>query len=170
MTVEADPRRWKLLGERLRQRREDIDPAYRNRAEWIRSGSRGVSASVARDIENGNRANYDDPTIRAIEVAYKVVPGSVPAFLAGDDDALVPVRSVTPFGAVSVLQHLSGTPGPDAVDVDDMEDAIDLIEDLRARTEFRRKWRTVWKPVIEQVRREQARLDDGPGKADGVGA
>jgi transcriptional regulator with XRE-family HTH domain len=168
-----DPGRWKLLGERLKRRRTEIDPAHHSRAEFMRSGAVGVSASVIRDIEQGNRTNYDAATIAAVETGYRLEPGSVAAFIGGNDSALVPVRSVTPSGAVTVLQVLSGSPGAHGMDIDEVEDAIDLIEDLRARTEFRRMWRAVWRPAVErarQERQERTAARETPGMADGAGA
>jgi transcriptional regulator with XRE-family HTH domain len=162
--------RWKPLGGQLRQRRAEIDPAFRNRAEWIRRGAPGISASVVRDIENGNRENYDDPTLAAIEIAYRLAPGSIPAFLDGDDDALVSAREpATAIGTVRDLQRLTSA-DPDVMDLDEIEEAIDRIEDLETRTEFRRTWRTLLRPALTQARREQSQRHGEPGAADGLGA
>lgn len=171
------------LGAALVDRRMDMDARYRNRELFVRErnaglfpgGTPGISSRTVYDIERAKRANFDTTTKTTIEMVYALRRGAIDRALeaggeiTADDAPRFAPAPVTAASAVSVLRHLSGAPGSDDVDVDAMEDLIDFIEDLRARTEFRRQWRTVWKPAIEQARREQARLDDDHGAADGAG-
>lgn len=72
---------WARLGEMLVQRRVEIDPRYRNRRLF--AAERGLNWRLLYDIERAKRTNFESETLAAIEVAYSLVPGSIPRALGG---------------------------------------------------------------------------------------
>lgn len=98
---------WKRLGELLVRRRIELDPRYSNRKLFARE--RGLNYRIVTDLEHGIRGNYEDGTITAAEVAYRVAPGSLRRALAGGGlEALpppVPLRAVPAAAA-----ETAGTP------------------------------------------------------------
>jgi hypothetical protein len=82
---------WKRVGEKLTQRRVELDPRYRNRQTFITE--RGINYRTVSDIERGRRGNYEAATIASVEVAYKVTPGSVGHVLAGGELEPQPVTT-----------------------------------------------------------------------------
>jgi hypothetical protein len=83
MPSKPPPATWKRLGQLLEQRRVELDPRYRNLALFAED--RDLNYRLAWDIETGRRTNYRRPTLRAIEVAYGLEPGSVDTALAGGE-------------------------------------------------------------------------------------
>lgn len=86
---------WKRLGEQLMRRRIETDPRYSNRQLF--TDERGLNYRTVSDIENGRRDNYEDQTLAAIEIAYRLAPGSIRRSLASG--ALEPL-SAAPLSAV----------------------------------------------------------------------
>ena len=86
---------WKRLGELLVRRRIELDPRYSNRRLF--ADESGLNYRIVSDVERGRRDNYENQTIAAVEVAYRVLPGSVARVVAGGEPALQPVPA--PAGA-----------------------------------------------------------------------
>lgn len=76
---------WERLGQLLQQRRVELNPDWKNRAEFTRAN--GINYRLAQDIETAARDNYDPPTRAFIEDAYRWEPGSIVRVLAGGDPA-----------------------------------------------------------------------------------
>ena len=74
---------WKRLGELLEQRRVQMNPQYANLSRF--AADREINYRLAWDVEHGERTNYRRPTLRAIEVAYGLMPGAIDMALAGGD-------------------------------------------------------------------------------------
>jgi hypothetical protein len=74
---------WAHAGELLVQRRIEIDPRYRNRRLFAEE--RGLNWRLLHDIERAKRRNFEPETITAVEVAYRLVRGSLGRTLAGGD-------------------------------------------------------------------------------------
>lgn len=91
---------WKRLGGLLVRRRIELDPRYSNRQLF--AAERGLNYRTVSDIERGRRDNYENGTITALEVAYRVTPGSVGRALAGGD--LEPLRARPPLRPVPADQ------------------------------------------------------------------
>jgi hypothetical protein len=114
---------WIKMGEKLVRRRIELDPRYVNRQLF--ATERGVSYRIATDIEKGRRANYEQGTIAAIEVAYSVTPGSIARALAGGElepqpapaeagpaAALAPVVPLSLDDEESMIRHILNLPSP----------------------------------------------------------
>jgi len=71
---DADPA-LKRLGDLLRYRRIELDPAWRNREAF--AAEHNLVVRVISDLENGKRAKFARATFAAAEVAYKLAPGSL---------------------------------------------------------------------------------------------
>lgn len=72
---------WHRLGELLVGRRVEINRDYRNRRAFAVDVD--VDYRVLYDIESARRTNYSQPTLRVIEHAYRLAPGSIDRTLAG---------------------------------------------------------------------------------------
>lgn len=75
------------LGEQLKRRRVDLDPKYRSRGVF--AAETGLNERLVADLENARREGYRDTTLAAVEVAYRLEPGTVSRFLEGRDADLV---------------------------------------------------------------------------------
>jgi len=74
---------WERVGPLLTARRVEISPRYANRVNF--AAERGVNWRTAHDAERAKRSNFTDETLRQLESAYMLVPGSLDRTLAGDD-------------------------------------------------------------------------------------
>jgi hypothetical protein len=86
--------RWQQLGGMLIQRRVELDARYRYRNAF--ADDTGLDWRLLYDIEKARRANFTRATITAIEVAYRLEPGSIEEFLDGDEDTLIPLPDPGP--------------------------------------------------------------------------
>ena len=77
------PAAWTRLGQLLEQRRVELDPRYLNLTLFAEE--RRIDYRLTADVEHGRRTNYRRPTLRAIEVAYSLEPGSIDTALAGGE-------------------------------------------------------------------------------------
>ncbi len=135
-TSTGDTGAWQQLGIMLKQRRATLDPRFRSRKAFAEAA--GLDYRLIYDIEEGRRTNFGVTTLTAIELAYRLAPGSITRFLADgalellgtappDPDTLQPVdadlfegmpadllRQITPhYDAISgaVLQAEARYPG-----------------------------------------------------------
>jgi len=67
----------KRLGDLLVRRRIELNPAWRSRRAFTAAHAPSLLYRVVNDLENGNRFNFEPATIAAIEVAYRLAPGSL---------------------------------------------------------------------------------------------
>lgn len=100
MNAAARPK-WERLGRLLETRRAQLDPRYRVRKIFVSES--GLNYGLIRDIETAARDNYKDPTISAIELAYRWQEGSIKQVLAGGDPvpldtARSPAGTLPPLG------------------------------------------------------------------------
>ena len=86
--------RWQRLGGLLIQRRVELDPRYRYRNAF--ADAAGLDWRLLYDIEKGRRTNFGRATITAIEVAYRLQPGSIGEFLDDAEDTLIPLPAPEP--------------------------------------------------------------------------
>src|SRR5690606_136616 len=85
---------WQRLGKLLRQRRPLIDPRYRVRRVFA-AVNRPTDKTV-QEVENAYRSTFSDQMPTAIEVAYRLPPGTIHEVLANPDvDRLPDLDSVT---------------------------------------------------------------------------
>jgi hypothetical protein len=83
--ADAPPREaWERLGALLAERRGQLDPRYRHRNVFATEV--GLKESLLADVENAKRETFTPPTLAAIEVAYRIAPGSIRQVL--DDPSL----------------------------------------------------------------------------------
>lgn len=75
--------RWRELGIRLKQRRALLDPRWRNRRAFAEDNH--LDYRLIYDIEEARRPNFGVTTLTAIEVAYRLSPDSITAFLKGSE-------------------------------------------------------------------------------------
>lgn len=86
----ADQDAWKRLGRLLAKRRIQIGARYKNKNLF--ATERELNRRMLWQIETGARDTYRDDTLRAVESAYMLVPGSLDRTLAGGE--LEPLRTV----------------------------------------------------------------------------
>jgi hypothetical protein len=72
---------WQRLGELLVSRRVELDVRFRNRRTF--AASVDLDYRVLYDIESTRRDNFTKSTLRAVEHAYRLTPGSLDRTLAG---------------------------------------------------------------------------------------
>lgn len=75
--------RWRELGVRLKQRRALLDPRWRNRRVFAEDNH--LDYRLIYDIEEARRPNFGVTTLTVIEIAYRLKPGSITAFLEGGE-------------------------------------------------------------------------------------
>jgi hypothetical protein len=87
----ASPERRRLLGRRLRERRED-ELGYPTRKGGRRAfeDATGWDQRNSFDIEKAKRSNFKEETLREAARVYQVARESMIAFLCGEADELVP--------------------------------------------------------------------------------
>jgi hypothetical protein len=104
---------WHRLGRLLAQRRIELGPRYRNKNLFAEE--RQLNRRMVWSIETGARDTYTPDTLRAVERAYMLVPGSVERTLAGGGlepaDAGPAPLPRNPFAAVA---DPADEPGDDA--------------------------------------------------------
>jgi hypothetical protein len=83
---------WKRLGRLLGHRRTEIAARYKNKNLFARE--RELNRRMLWSIETGARGTYAPDTLRDIERAYVLVPGSIKRTLDGGD--LEPLRTGLP--------------------------------------------------------------------------
>lgn len=83
MTPPADESAWTRLGRLLADRRTQLAARYRNKTLF--SQERQIHRRMLWAIESGARDTYTPDTIRAIESAYMLVPGSLRRSLNGGE-------------------------------------------------------------------------------------
>src|SRR5690606_20284162 len=82
------------LGKLLRQRRPLIDPRYRVRRVF--AADNHLTDKTVQEVENAYRSTFSDQMLTAIEVAYRLPPGTITEVLANPDiDRLPDLDSVT---------------------------------------------------------------------------
>jgi hypothetical protein len=74
---------WERAGPMLAARRIQISARYANRRAFAEDT--GLNWRTLYDAEYGRRATFKPETVRAFEVAYRLVPGSMERTLAGGD-------------------------------------------------------------------------------------
>jgi hypothetical protein len=86
---------WTRLGNLLAARRIELGARYKNKALFARE--REINRRMLWNIESGTRDTYSADTLRAIESAYMLVPGSLDRVLAGGGlEPLPPPRAAVP--------------------------------------------------------------------------
>jgi hypothetical protein len=186
----GDPGAWHALGTRLKQRRAVL--GYRSRQAFC--DITNLDYRLIYDIEEARRVNFGDTTLTAIEVGYRLRPGSIAAFLSGGELAEAepewrPQPSMGFTDAEIAAAHpryeelrehyealrAGGIAGPSADDMFPLRD-IDVAEAgyaaaweataarTVARDEARRVSQVLWGVALFMVRRE-ARMH-GQGNAD----
>src|SRR5690606_24325282 len=65
---------WQRLGKLLRQRRPLIDPRYRVRRVF--AADNHLTDKTVQEVENAYRSTFSDQMLTAIEVAYRLPPGT----------------------------------------------------------------------------------------------
>ena len=120
MTPPADESAWTRLGRLLSDRRTQLAARYRNKTLF--SQERQIHRRMLWAVESGARDTYTPDTIRAIEAAYMLVPGSLRRSLDGGE-----------------LEPAPGSPGapplraaPDAPPGATTSPADDILADLLA--------------------------------------
>jgi hypothetical protein len=189
-TTTGDPGAWHALGTRLKQRRAVL--GYRSRQAFC--DITNLDYRLIYDIEEARRVNFGDTTLTAIEVGYRLRPGSIAAFLSGGElaEAEPEWRPQPGMGFTDAeidAAHprydelrerydslcMDGILDPSADDMFPLRDS-DVAEAglaaawetaaarVVARDEARRISQTIWAVALYQVRRE-ARMH-GEGNAD----
>jgi hypothetical protein len=79
----ADQEAWKRLGRLLADRRIEIGARYKNKNLF--ATERQINRRMLWQVESGERDTYRPDTLRAIEAAYMLAPGSLERTLAGGD-------------------------------------------------------------------------------------
>jgi hypothetical protein len=74
---------WKRLGRLLAERRTELGARYRNKNLFAEE--RQINRRMLWSVESGDRGNYGKETVRLIESAYVLVPGSIERTVAGGD-------------------------------------------------------------------------------------
>jgi hypothetical protein len=101
--------RWRELGIKLKQRRALLDPRWRNRRAFAEENH--LDYRLIYDIEEARRPNFGVTTLTAIEVAYRLGPGSIAAFRKGGEFAPTPAataadeRDARPAAAQAALDR-----------------------------------------------------------------
>jgi hypothetical protein len=83
LTPPARESAWKRLGHLLADRRVQLGARYKNKTLFAEE--RGINRKMLWSIESGARDTYTPDTIRVIEAAYMLAPGSLDRTLAGGD-------------------------------------------------------------------------------------
>jgi hypothetical protein len=89
--AEYPAERWKLLGQLLERRRLEL--GYRHRRGEFETGP--LSASLAGELERGDRPNFETGTLAAAEVSYRLATGTIRRFMTGHADRLEPLDDLT---------------------------------------------------------------------------
>lgn len=89
MPPPVDMTAWQRLGRLLAARRVQVGARYKNKNLF--ATEREINRRMLWQVESGARDTYRPDTIRAIEAAYELVPGSLERTLAGGD--LEPARA-----------------------------------------------------------------------------
>lgn len=117
---------WRSLGDLLVTRRVQLDPRWANRRTFAAETHSGKQASwyrIITSIENGDRTNYSRETLAAVEVAYRLMPGSIQRTI--DSGALEPAPALAAAGtpgdpprrAVDELRAYAEARGEKVIDV-----------------------------------------------------
>jgi hypothetical protein len=91
--------RWGELGTALKRRRALLDSRWRNRRVFAEDSR--LDYRLIYDIEEVRRPNFGVTTLTAIEVAYRLKPGSITAFLEGGE--LDPAPDATAAGVLPAI-------------------------------------------------------------------
>ena len=89
---------WERLGRLLGDRRTEIAARYKNKNLFAEE--REINRRMLWSVETGARGNYGKETLRAVERAYMLVPGSVERTVAGGD--LEPLGAPAPMRTIPV--------------------------------------------------------------------
>jgi hypothetical protein len=92
---------WDEVATRLKRRRVELDPRYRNRTTF--SAERNINLKLAQDIENCDRRNFDETTLTIIEMAYAWAPGSIVAVGTGGEPTAADPRKLRIMQAIPDL-------------------------------------------------------------------
>jgi len=84
--------RWQELGVGLKRRRTLLDARWRSRRAF--AGDSRLGYRLIYDIEEARRLNFGVTTLTAVEVAYRLPPGSIAAFLEGGELDPAPLPTV----------------------------------------------------------------------------
>lgn len=155
MAATADvPPEWKRLGGLLTDRRVHL--GYRERTQFC--AERGVDYRLVYDIEQARRVNFTRSTIAALEVAYLLRPGAIPAALAGGD--LEPARPPQPDPERPRLAAVPDSlPLPDDPSDEQVEAFIIAQEPFSRRDLLWRAWRFTAAARSERVKAIRALTD-----------
>lgn len=74
---------WKRLSAKLAARRVELDPAYRNLAEFARAT--GLHYRTVQRAEAGKPHKFASPTLKALDQAYGYHQGGIQRILAGKE-------------------------------------------------------------------------------------
>lgn len=114
-TSTGDTGAWQRLGTALKQRRVTLDQRFRNRKAFAEAT--GLDYRLIYDIEESRRTNFGVATLTAIEVGYRLTPGSIARLLAGGSLEPVPEDAPRPALAAVPAESLpdDSPPSPNAV-------------------------------------------------------
>jgi hypothetical protein len=121
--VDAYPQEaWKRLGQRLKQRRPQIEPRYRIRKVFAEEND--LTDKTVQEIEKAYRTTFSPEMLSAIEVAYRLPPGNITRFLEGGDlEPLKPVARISQVEATAPAKD----PALDVINNPDWD--LDLLEE-----------------------------------------
>lgn len=126
--MDAYPREaWERLGQRLKQRRPQIDTRYRVRKIFAEEHD-GLTDKTVQEIENAYRTTFSDVMLSTIEAAYQLKGGSIERFLAGDGE-LEPLDPVVQVGQPRLTVPERAAGGLRIAQVDDTHLRVDLTID-----------------------------------------
>ena len=132
---------WKRLGRLLAERRIEVGARYRNKNLFAEE--REINRRMVWSVETGARDNYGKDTLRAIESAYALVPGSVARTVAGGPLEPLPApQAARPFSLPPAVHRDAPAPAstPEG-DPDDDDAALLFPGDTRHDRLIRNIWR-----------------------------
>jgi hypothetical protein len=140
---------WQRLGRLLADRRIEVGARYRNKNLFAEE--REINRRMVWSVETGARDTYGKDTIRAIESAYALVPGSVERTVAGGPLEPLPVP-----GAARAAARAPRVPA--AWDEGDPRDD-DAARLFRGDTRHDRLIRNIWRLGEAYETPEPQRID-----------
>jgi hypothetical protein len=123
--------RWHALGAMLIQRRTALNPRWHNRTEFAQAVN--LSYRLVYDAEEARRSNFGTSTLAALEAAYRLAPGSIARFLAGDE--LEPQEPAAPLAEPAPPRRQLRVLDDPSISPSDLDAEIAKVEaELIART------------------------------------
>jgi hypothetical protein len=153
--TDPDDAARELVGEMLARRRLDLSPRYKNRTVF--ADERGVEYRIVSAIENGERANFNDATITALEAAYELAVGAIGHAYGGGE--LVLRDASHPYRPVRAVPRPGDDPGAEP------EPTVDeMIAEVSRTTAFPARLRM---RIVAVLAEQKAREEGTGGEAGG---